>query len=68
MGFNVGAAIKHFEHFLYELRPHFYAALSVYAFCNYNLSKLMIFSGGLLAVSSYSVFILRHNYREKLIK
>lgn len=68
MGLNVGVALKYVEHFLYELRPHFYAALSVYAFSNYNLSKLMIVSGGLLAVCSYAVFALRHDYRKKVIK
>ena len=68
MGRNVGIKLRYIEHFLYELRPYFYAALSVYAFSNYSLSKLMIGSGGLLAVCSYAVFALRHDYRKKVIK
>ncbi len=62
------SVFNNIEYFLYELRPHFYAALAVYAFCNYNLSKIMILSGGLLAVASFSVFELRREHREKIIR
>ena len=54
------------EKLLYELRPYFYALLAIYSLSNYQISKLMFFSGLLLAFCSFVVFSMRNTYRSNL--
>ncbi len=56
--------MKSFEKLAYEIRPYAYALIALYSICNYKVSKLMFFSGILLAVCSYSVFVLRRESRK----
>ena len=60
--------MKSLEKLSYELRPYAYAAVALYSIANYQVSKLMFFSGILLAICSYSVFMLRHENRKVAIQ
>ena len=55
--------MKSLETLAYELRPYAYAAIALYSISNYQASKLMFFSGILLAICSYTVFMLRRESR-----
>lgn len=54
------------EKFIYEHRPHFYLALSLYSLVISRNSLLMIGSGLLLLGCSYYVYQVRQTYRKNL--
>ena len=59
--------MKSLEKLIYEFRPHAYAIIAIYSILNYQFSKLMFVSGILLAICSYSVFMLRRESRKVLV-
>lgn len=64
MSVSGGKLMDYIEYLLYEARPYLYAALSVFAFANYQYSKMMFVSGVILAACSYVVFAMRRDYRK----
>ena len=51
------------EWLYYESLPYVYAGLSIFAFMNYESSKLVAASAVVLAFCSYIVLTKRYNYR-----
>jgi hypothetical protein len=58
------------EKMLYEARPHIYAFFSLAAFSlgKHQASKVLFFSGVLLALSSFLVFKARSEYRNRRVR
>ncbi len=51
--------------FLYEIKPQLYMGLSVMSVTQYEISKIAIWSGLLLAVASWVIFDARRRYRSQ---